>query len=281
MRAVRYCEIAPAAPLRGVVDAFFCFAAGAPAPSGARRVTRSASFASADEICPALFADARASIVFDFSGSWRVDGLWRPGAEPGFAIGAMTRGRASAFSPRVHAIGAYLRPGRIAAMTGVPARELTDRIVPLAELWRDARELGERLTDARDDALRVDLLEATLLARAARVPTPHALLDLPALAGLVERSGGALPIGRLASGAGVSRQHLARRFRDELGMSPKTASRLARFRRVLAAARPESWAQLARDAGYADQSHLIAEFREFTGQTPRALRSADSFHPFL
>ncbi|HYS55032.1 MAG TPA: hypothetical protein VER58_14840 [Thermoanaerobaculia bacterium] len=43
-----------------------------------------------------------------------------------------------------------------------------------------------------------------------------------------------------------------------------------RFRRAIAIARGgrEGWADLAAELGYFDQSHLIADFREFAGETP-------------
>ena len=42
-----------------------------------------------------------------------------------------------------------------------------------------------------------------------------------------------------------------------------------------------SWAQVADDLGYADQSHLIAEFRELAGLTPEMLARRPWFHPFI
>jgi methylphosphotriester-DNA--protein-cysteine methyltransferase len=60
-------------------------------------------------------------------------------------------------------------------------------------------------------------------------------------------------------------------FTRQVGLKPKTAARLVRFDAVgrrLDRRRPLDWGQLAADVGYADQAHLIRDFREFTGSTP-------------
>ena len=57
-----------------------------------------------------------------------------------------------------------------------------------------------------------------------------------------------------------SRQYLVTKFREEVGLPPKTVARILRFQRALAladgAARPD-WAGIAADCGYADQAHLV------------------------
>jgi AraC-like DNA-binding protein len=82
------------------------------------------------------------------------------------------------------------------------------------------------------------------------------------------RSGGRATIDRVAAAAGVSRQHLARAFAYHVGVSPKTFARVMRFRRALELAGGHNWDDLAAELGYFDQSHLIADFREFAGTTP-------------
>ena len=88
---------------------------------------------------------------------------------------------------------------------------------------------------------------------------------------LLQAGGGSMPIGRIAAEVGWSHKHLITKVRQQIGLAPKTAARLIRFDRVLQALdRPgrRGWARTAAEAGYADQSHLIRDFRTFTGGTP-------------
>ncbi len=60
------------------------------------------------------------------------------------------------------------------------------------------------------------------------------------------------------------------KFREQVGLTPKTAARVLRFRSLCRRldAEPVRWAEIAYDCGYADQSHLIREFRKLAGTTP-------------
>jgi len=67
-------------------------------------------------------------------------------------------------------------------------------------------------------------------------------------------------------------------------VTPKLFARLARFQAGLAYAgcgANVDWAQAALELGYADQSHMISEFREFSSLTPQTLARQRWFHPFI
>ena len=68
------------------------------------------------------------------------------------------------------------------------------------------------------------------------------------------------PVAGLADRLGVGQRHLRRRFAAEVGYGPKRFARVVRLQRALAiaGARPAGgWSEVAYEAGYADQSHLV------------------------
>ncbi|HSK16890.1 MAG TPA: helix-turn-helix transcriptional regulator [Gaiellaceae bacterium] len=154
---------------------------------------------------------------------------------------------------------------------GVPMHELAGRVVSLADvLGRDAARLEERLAEAPGAPARLALVESFLAGRldAAEPARPDAARAWSRL----EETGGGLRIGALAAELRCSRRHLAALFRDHVGVPPKAAARLLRFERALPLVEAGvAGAEVARRCGYADQAHLVNEFRRFAGTTPAAL----------
>jgi AraC-like DNA-binding protein len=153
---------------------------------------------------------------------------------------------------------------------GLPMNQLSDHTVDLVEvLGAGGRRLAERLREARTWRQRFVLMDQFLLGRLDRGPRPS-----PEVGRVWERlvtTGGAVPISQLASEVGWSHRHLIARFRQQVGLGPKTAARLVRFDgvwRQLDEGRPLDWGLVAAEVGYADQAHLVREFRQFTGTTP-------------
>ncbi len=198
-------------------------------------------------------------------------------------------------------VGVQLRPGAAMWLLGARANELAEQHTRLDGLWgNDAartrtqlQEIGDRPLDGscgRDGSsldlilrAQIDCLESLVLSRVKRLrrgpPPPQ---WLPYVVSALEEQ---VPLAQLVSESDVSHRSFINRFRNSVGLSPKTFSRVRRFQRVISAlssttdraAAPLSsrtprisLAQLAVDAGYADQAHLCRDFVEFAGVSPSA-----------
>ena len=216
-----------------------------------------------------VLPDGCIDVVLGFSG--RAD---EP--ESAMAVGTMTRALVidAGTSPKCF-VGVRFRPGKASAFLSVPANELTDLRVPLDELWLDAVEVRDALALTANAVERVRALERVLAARVSPdvVAVQH---DVDEAIRRIVEAGGSLGITRLAPALGVTRQHLARRFSQLVGVSPKTFARVVRLGRVIERARAVpageaiNWSALALELGYYDQAHMVDEFRELAGITPTA-----------
>jgi AraC-like DNA-binding protein len=168
-------------------------------------------------------------------------------------------------------VGVSFHAGRAAAILGVPMNELVDRHVALEYVWGNAGSLlREQLMAARDPAQIFAILERHLIARMRRP-----LLINPAMAEALARK--ALRTADIRREIGISPKHFISLFRAAVGLTPKQYERVRRFNKIagaLASSRERpNLADLAAAAGYADQSHMSREFKDFAGVSPR------EFHP--
>jgi AraC-like DNA-binding protein len=169
-----------------------------------------------------------------------------------------------------HGIQVNLTPLGARRLLGLPMVQLARRVVALEDaLGPRAAQLVEHLYELPGWAARFAHVDAVLLARL-RDAAPVAP-ELEHGWARLRATDGAVPIATLAGEVGWSRRHLAARFRDEAGLPPKAVARVMRFERVTRTLRAHGAAGLADVAyacGYADQSHLNRDFREFAGTTP-------------
>ncbi|RSM81150.1 AraC family transcriptional regulator [Amycolatopsis sp. WAC 01375] len=159
-----------------------------------------------------------------------------------------------------------LTPRGSYALFGIPLRELTNAAVAASDLL-PAELLTEQLAEAPDWPERFRLLDEYLAARLAHGPG----LAAPVRYAWDRLSAGPVRVDALAREIGWSRQHLNARFREQIGLNPRTVGRIARLNRVLALMNREpslSWAEVAYSGGYSDQAHLVREFRALTACSP-------------
>jgi AraC-like DNA-binding protein len=174
-------------------------------------------------------------------------------------------------------LGFQLRPGAVRAVLGMPAAELLNARVELAQLWgRPGQELADRMAavDSTEEAVRV--LEWAILGRLHEAEARAAPLDR--LATRVRELAPHQPDVRLlARDIGLGERQLLRRSTAAFGYGPRTLGRILRFQGVLDGLRSPAappLAELAARHGYTDQSHLTREVATFAGLTPGALRDA-------
>lgn len=201
-----------------------------------------------------------------------------PAARPVLPDGCMdllwSEGRLLVAGPDTHAYvpvagerpvrwaGVRFPPGTAPAVLGVPACELLDQRVELAELWpaSEVRRLAARVDAAADP---VGALEDVALERAAE----HEPAD-PLLRRLAAALDAGRPVAATADELGLGVRQLHRRSLAAFGYGPKTLARVLRLQRALALARAGvPFAETAARCGYADQAHLARDVRELAGRT--------------
>jgi AraC-like DNA-binding protein len=154
-------------------------------------------------------------------------------------------------------------------------REISDLVVDLEDLvGRAAYGLAERCYDAASIEERLRRAADWV---AERVMKSRGINPAVAwAAGQIEQSGGAVSIAELRRHTGLSKTRLAEAFRDQIGLAPKLYARVVRFRRAAELLQKGAGPliEVALDAGYYDQPHMNAEFRELSGLSPREFLAA-------
>ena len=167
--------------------------------------------------------------------------------------------------PAGRAIFLFLNMGAFARLWGIDPARVTGSIAPLSHPDLDA--LHADLLAAGNDAARLALLDAHLLARHAAAPER----DLPETALALLGEGAVPSVAALASRLGVTQRTLQRRFKARYGITP---ARYARGLRAFASVQQPgfpaiSWAGVPPELDYADQSHWLKDLRDIFAIPPR------------
>src|ERR1700722_3919277 len=210
--------------------------------------------------------------------------------QPPAVIGPWTESFVAQLAPGTRITGARFYPGKAAAILGLPAFELANQQAAIRDVWSAAARapfasVGE-LPSFRAGKF---ALEAALLRHMQNVAAPDSTI-VAAIQWIARHPDARVE--QLSEFAGISNRQMQRRFSAAVGYGPKTFQSILRFQRLLYFASRYvgelGLAELAAEAGYADQSHMTREVRRFAGKSPgellpsagSALKLADFLAPY-
>jgi AraC-like DNA-binding protein len=257
---IRYDEWLPDSPaLAGIVTAYW-------------RVVGGGSNVPSSAVLP----DGHVELVFNLGDPVGLAGPAWSGFQPDRAVvGPLSTAVRLDYQGWVHTFGIRFHPARGAGFFGLAATELAERLLPLSEVCMPLdRVLEQRIVEhpnTETDSFR-HALEQVLLHQLPRTLPPDK--EVIAAVDRLTRSDVMPLVTEIARELNLSSRQLQRRFLTAVGMTPKRFMRVMRFARVWQSASMNphlTWAGLAAEHGFADQAHLVREFRTFGAEPPTHL----------
>ena len=213
-----------------------------------------------------LFSDGSTGIVLNSRPNLFLGSLPLPEA---FFYGQITEYKEICCQGPARLVIIVFHPHGFHRLLNVPASELNNKVVPLADLFGAAARVLQRAVATADTvSMKTSELERFFLTMAGS-DEPADPLVTTALE-LIKQHKGAISIQGLADIIGCHSRQLERKFNMVVGLSPKQYSKIIRtmgFVKSLASA-SRNLTGSAYDSGYYDQAHLIREFKKMTGLTP-------------
>lgn len=167
-------------------------------------------------------------------------------------------------------VGVKFLPGVLPTILGKSALDLVDRTFILGDVLDiDQTGLINALGECNDDERTVGCLEASLLPFSTSVNLE--LASLQSMVALIKSNPDINRVEQLATETGLSVRAIQRRFQQFLGLQPKWLIRKYRMHQALAMLEREQIdiADIVVMLDYSDQSHLIRDFKDMLGVTPR------------
>jgi AraC-like DNA-binding protein len=214
-------------------------------------------------------ADGCPGIVFQQSGgNFYRDGKQLPQT---FLYGQSTTYGELSLLGNFDTVGVYFYPSALKLLFNIDAHTLTDTCLDLdAEARKRGFWLSEQLAAAPSVPAKIAVLSAYLFLQSESNNKSHSDVMRYALSEIL-KSHGTFPLKDLRVNLRMSERSFERRFKEYVGISPRLFSRICRFQASLTQMRNNNYDKLsdiAFENDYADQSHFIRTFKEFTGFSP-------------
>jgi AraC-like DNA-binding protein len=174
-------------------------------------------------------------------------------------------------------VSARFHPAGAARFFDLPYEDIVDQVVDFAVYEKDlAATLHRDMTAAADHEHRVETMRDLLASLLIRESEEDVFVRQACR--YITQSQGEYSVQDLVKLIGFSERQLERKFKKQVGITPKVLARIMRFQKFLALTQTTKELTLTDAAlacGYYDQSHFIRDFTKFSGVSPLTYLTTD------
>jgi AraC-like DNA-binding protein len=153
-----------------------------------------------------------------------------------------------------------------------PVSSLTNKVIKIEEIDKRFNEAQEKLWKATNAQEAVQLLESYLLRHFEVNTRSFFYHDLTGATDYINQVSGLVKIKSLTKKIHICSRWMQKKFKEQIGMSPKAYACATRFRSLISELYNNqnlSWMDVVARYDYTDQSHLIKDFHRYTGTSPK------------
>lgn len=173
---------------------------------------------------------------------------------------------------QLSAIRVDFLPGGMFHLLGIPMHELFDEGFDALDFFgAEMKDINEQLQETSDLEAGKNIIEQFLLKQIAGLT---GILPFDSAMRMLLNSNGMMSIEKTAELSCQSLKQFERKCKERIGMNPKIYARILKFSKAyrLHEAFPQlRWINIAYQAGYYDQMHMIRDFKVFAGVNPSVI----------
>ncbi len=176
------------------------------------------------------------------------------------------------------AILIIFQPGALYRLTGIPLFELNDQYLAADCVFaKDIQFVNEQFHHAKTYSEMVTIANQFVARLVKKIVKDNHPLDT--ICQLMLKQNTYTSLDWLAKKSCLSIKQFERNFKDRTGVTPKLFNRLIRFDNAFRTknAQPAlDWLSVAINCNYYDYQHLVRDYKDFTGLSPKAFHQLDS-----
>jgi AraC-like DNA-binding protein len=219
-----------------------------------------------------VFPDGHMELIFQYGSPYKRITELSSGVQSNLTlVGQITQQLNLQATGKIGVIGIRFYPWGAFPVINIPMHLLTNAEIALKDCW------GKEASDLEDKLLNSDRQQAIIILQQFLL---HKLIQhfyrancIQNAVQTINQAQGNIRVQELAYKSNLSIRQFTRTFTETVGVAPKSYSGMVRFQSFIKQSnqhRDIHLGELALRCGYYDQSHVIREFKQYTGMSPKA-----------